>query len=227
MKLRTELLRIQEVMNVKKTLITEAVVDGKIICDNCGWEWKMSDGGNDLYICHKCNHDNTPNWITELKPIQPYKKKILFKFFDKNGIKYSKSINDFAKLSGNQFQILMYEYLGGVYEFNKFLEKKYLGKEFRCVQCGYGNLNFTYKIWGIGSSWDTDSYYHFIEVDADVLYGTYKDSERKIHQLRNIENNHQDWDEIEDEVRVSIKEQLDEKIFYDLYDMETQVSVTF
>ena len=28
----------------------------EIICDNCGWRWKIKDGGSDLYTCHKCNH---------------------------------------------------------------------------------------------------------------------------------------------------------------------------
>jgi hypothetical protein len=27
----------------------EAVVGDKIVCDNCGWEWKIKDGGDDLY----------------------------------------------------------------------------------------------------------------------------------------------------------------------------------
>ena len=38
----------------------EAVVGDEIVCDNCGWNWKIKDGGDDLYICHKCWHDNTP-----------------------------------------------------------------------------------------------------------------------------------------------------------------------
>jgi hypothetical protein len=38
----------------------EAVVGDKIVCDNCGWEWKIAEGGDDLYTCHKCWHDNTP-----------------------------------------------------------------------------------------------------------------------------------------------------------------------
>jgi hypothetical protein len=29
-----------------------------INCDNCGWEWEVAEGGSDLYICHKCGHDN-------------------------------------------------------------------------------------------------------------------------------------------------------------------------
>lgn len=37
----------------------EFVAGNKIKCDNCGWTWKLSDGGHDLYTCHKCFHDNT------------------------------------------------------------------------------------------------------------------------------------------------------------------------
>ena len=31
-----------------------------IKCDHCGWKWKKSEGGKDLYICHKCGHDTNP-----------------------------------------------------------------------------------------------------------------------------------------------------------------------
>jgi hypothetical protein len=41
--------------------INELVTDTEVICDNCGWEWPITDGGDDLYICHKCGHDNNPN----------------------------------------------------------------------------------------------------------------------------------------------------------------------
>ena len=37
----------------------------RITCDICGWSWKKSEGGYDLYICHKCYHDNEnpiPSW---------------------------------------------------------------------------------------------------------------------------------------------------------------------
>jgi len=40
--------------------VTEKIVGNKIVCDKCGWDWKISEGGNDLYICHKCGNDNTP-----------------------------------------------------------------------------------------------------------------------------------------------------------------------
>ena len=32
----------------------------KIYCGNCDWSWKLSDGGDDPYICHKCGHNNEP-----------------------------------------------------------------------------------------------------------------------------------------------------------------------
>ena len=39
-------------------LIQEMISNTKIICDKCGWEWKIKDGGDDLFIYHKCGHDN-------------------------------------------------------------------------------------------------------------------------------------------------------------------------
>jgi phosphopantetheine adenylyltransferase len=41
--------------------LTEGIFGDRIECDNCGWSWKIKDGGDDLYICHKCGHDNNPN----------------------------------------------------------------------------------------------------------------------------------------------------------------------
>jgi GNAT superfamily N-acetyltransferase len=40
-------------------LFEEFIAANKIKCDNCGWTWNLSEGGDDLYICHKCFHDNT------------------------------------------------------------------------------------------------------------------------------------------------------------------------
>jgi hypothetical protein len=49
---------IQTLTGQKK--LQEVVTDTEVICDNCGWSWSIEDGGDDLYICHKCNHDNEP-----------------------------------------------------------------------------------------------------------------------------------------------------------------------
>jgi phosphopantetheine adenylyltransferase len=40
--------------------LEEAIVGKKVECDNCDWSWNIKDGGDDLYTCHKCGHDNTP-----------------------------------------------------------------------------------------------------------------------------------------------------------------------
>jgi hypothetical protein len=47
------------------TNLSEVITATDIICDNCGWEWKIADGGDDLYICHKCGHDNAPKQLNE------------------------------------------------------------------------------------------------------------------------------------------------------------------
>ena len=46
--------------NWTDSILNEAIVGDKIECDNCDWSWDISSGGDDLYTCHKCWHDNTP-----------------------------------------------------------------------------------------------------------------------------------------------------------------------
>ena len=50
--------------------LNETIIGDKIECDGCGWSWKIVDGGDDLFMCHKCGHDNTP--ITEKKSKDPF-----------------------------------------------------------------------------------------------------------------------------------------------------------
>ena len=38
--------------------------DEKVVCQECGWSWDLSDGGDDPYTCHKCGHTNENN-LTE------------------------------------------------------------------------------------------------------------------------------------------------------------------
>ena len=52
---------IEKIKQMSK-LITEA--EAKIKCTNCGWSWNVKDGGDDLYMCHKCGHDNS-NELTQ------------------------------------------------------------------------------------------------------------------------------------------------------------------
>ena len=50
-----------KLINVLKELVTNT----EIICDNCGWHWDIKDGGDDLYTCHECWTDNTPEQLKE------------------------------------------------------------------------------------------------------------------------------------------------------------------
>jgi len=51
-----------------KQLFREAI-DKTIKCKKCGWSWKKSESGPDMYFCHKCGFDNTPDNIKEEKKI--------------------------------------------------------------------------------------------------------------------------------------------------------------
>jgi len=51
-------------------LVNEAIVGDKIECDNCDWSWDIVSGGNDLFVCHKCGHDNEP--LEENKNKDPF-----------------------------------------------------------------------------------------------------------------------------------------------------------
>ena len=59
-----------DVAAYKNNGLNEEIVGEKIECDNCGWSWNIVDGGDDLYTCHKCWHDNTP--INEKKNKDPF-----------------------------------------------------------------------------------------------------------------------------------------------------------
>jgi len=45
----------------KKSYSKEAFAGAIIVCNNCPWSWNIVDGGDDVYICHKCGHDNSRN----------------------------------------------------------------------------------------------------------------------------------------------------------------------
>lgn len=42
------------------------VKDKEIYCKNCPHHWKLSDGGKDTYVCHKCGHNNKEMKLTEI-----------------------------------------------------------------------------------------------------------------------------------------------------------------
>ena len=46
-----------------------SLAEDKIFCQNCDWSWNVKDGGNDLYVCHKCGYDNTNDYLFNSKKI--------------------------------------------------------------------------------------------------------------------------------------------------------------
>lgn len=46
--------------NLIRKILFEEILKDKVVCDSCGWSWKLSEGGKDKYVCHKCGNDNSP-----------------------------------------------------------------------------------------------------------------------------------------------------------------------
>jgi DNA-directed RNA polymerase subunit M/transcription elongation factor TFIIS len=53
-KLNEQIERIKTMMGLNES--DEITVE----CEECGWSWKLSEGGDDPYTCHKCGHENEP-----------------------------------------------------------------------------------------------------------------------------------------------------------------------
>jgi predicted GNAT family acetyltransferase len=45
---------------MKRVQLFEEFSANRVVCDNCGWNWRLEDGGDDVYVCHECGHDNSP-----------------------------------------------------------------------------------------------------------------------------------------------------------------------
>jgi hypothetical protein len=58
----------QFVPNTKKAKVSlNEIEDPTIECEKCGWRWKVSQSDpSDLYICHKCNFDNSYKYNNDL-----------------------------------------------------------------------------------------------------------------------------------------------------------------
>jgi hypothetical protein len=39
--------------------LLEKINSNSVTCDECGWSWELSEGGDDPYVCHQCGHDNS------------------------------------------------------------------------------------------------------------------------------------------------------------------------
>jgi len=65
----------------------------KVKCKKCGWEWNMSDGGKDPYVCHKCGYNNAKL----LSPPTIFENEFEYLFSEKTHSDYPDSIKNNAK----------------------------------------------------------------------------------------------------------------------------------
>lgn len=52
--------------------LNESIVGQKIVCDNCGWNWNIADGGDDMFTCHKCGSEDNQPIVKEKKTSDPF-----------------------------------------------------------------------------------------------------------------------------------------------------------
>ena len=50
---------------MKYVKLFEEFTPNVVTCENCGWQWKLQDGGKDVFVCHECGHDNSPKFMNE------------------------------------------------------------------------------------------------------------------------------------------------------------------
>lgn len=98
--------------------------ESAVVCEDCGWFWYLSDGGDDPYVCHKCGNDNTPkktNVYESIRRILKEETTNLGPFIDKLRSTYNMSdevtdfLVDFIEKSGCQkieFADFKYQALG-------------------------------------------------------------------------------------------------------------------
>ncbi len=86
-------------------------IDDSIVCKKCGWSWKKSEGGSDMYLCHKCGYDNTTLKMFEMKEF--IKEQIRGHLLMENRIKFDLhvpsdilAIKDVFKHNGNKLYIV-------------------------------------------------------------------------------------------------------------------------
>ncbi len=46
-------------MNLQETIRRILREETNYVVCKCGWSWKLSEGGDDPYVCHKCGRDNS------------------------------------------------------------------------------------------------------------------------------------------------------------------------
>ena len=185
--------------------LNESIVGNKIECDKCGWSWKIADGGNDLFICHKCGNDNEP--INEAKP---YKHK---HGFDNKLGKDPFGLNQFAReiaeeallpeeevVSSPPMEYKIYSDMDGVLtDFDKSFEKYSKGIPPREYEKKFGKEGFWELIDGqgkvgfwVGMPWmeDGKDYWNYIkDYDVELLSSPSRSETSRLGKRLWVRNN--------------------------------------
>jgi len=185
--------------------LNEEIVGEKIECDNCGWSWKIAEGGNDLFICHKCNHNNTP--VNESKP---YKHK---HGFNKKLGKDPFGLNQFAReiaegvllpeeeiVSSQPMKYKIYSDMDGVLtDFDRSFEKYSKGIPPREYEKKFGKDGFWKLIDGegkvgfwVGMPWmeDGKQYWDYIKnYDVELLSSPSRSETSRLGKRLWVRNN--------------------------------------
>jgi hypothetical protein len=210
MRLSEDISRIKQVM----TLLTEKVENGEIICDNCGWSWKISEGGDDTYICHKCWHDNQPNPINEDTSFDETVKRVLTKrpllddtfkefFIGKNGMTLEKARH-----------ILIRNVLGGFDNIIKNNLDFLLSKHH--VESGGYNFDFKIKNYHVNEDLKRIDFWAIVDGTVSlVMTGDYEP-----RNLKDVVND----EEIGWEVSMEIQDELND-YFYENFFKRTGIVV--
>ncbi len=185
--------------------LNEEIVGEKIECDNCGWSWKIAEGGNDLFVCHKCNHNNTP--VNESKP---YKHK---HGFNKKLGKDPFGLNQFAReiaegvllpeeevVSSQPMKYKIYSDMDGVLtDFDRSFEKYSKGIPPREYEKKFGKDGFWKLIDGegkvgfwVGMPWmeDGKQYWDYIKnYDVELLSSPSRSETSRLGKRLWVRNN--------------------------------------
>lgn len=222
-----------------RRVLQEEVKNSKVICDNCGWSWKLSEGGHDPYICHQCNHNNEPKNLKEEKnPITVFdddsnkKYEAIKKIWDKEGGPSPELNRKLVKMGvvSNIFPYLVH-YLGGPEKVREEIKKMVEGKVFRCKDCN--SYTFPFKVY----LYDVDSlrYGGIIDFIADVGTtgrGRTWDSENDAYENVNFEyidsiEGSDFADTVKGELTDEINEFLDSKVLSKYGFMASTIGIDF
>jgi len=169
------------------TLLNEAVVGDKIECDNCDWSWDIKDGGDDLYMCHKCGHDNEPmNESKDYFGLNKIVKEILIAEEEVVSLP-SMEYKIFSDMDGvlTDFDASFEKYSDGMPP--KEYEKKYGKEKFWELIDGKGKVGF----W-VGMPWmsDAKTYWDYIkDYDTELLSSPSRSSTSRLGKRLWVRNN--------------------------------------